>query len=123
MKRLQVHVSIAKWMLEDPRLNFAISTHRQAAGINHLGFQADSDEELHGMRAQLEAADARKVEEREQPCCYANSDRYWVTGPTAIAWETVRTLGGMPVYGEATAVFNHGTSAVPVQAAPSCCAK
>jgi catechol 2,3-dioxygenase-like lactoylglutathione lyase family enzyme len=101
MKRLHVHVSVkdlaasirfyqtlfaaepavtkpdyAKWMLADPRINFAISTHRQPVGVNHLGFQVDSDEELRGMRAQLEAADARMVEESEQTCCYAKSDKY-----------------------------------------------
>jgi catechol 2,3-dioxygenase-like lactoylglutathione lyase family enzyme len=147
MKRLHVHVSVkdlaasirfyrtlfgaepavtkpdyAKWMLEDPRVNFAISTHRQPVGVNHLGFQVDTDEELRGMRAQLEAADARMVEESEQPCCYAKSDKYWVTDPTGIAWETFHTLGGIPVYGEDTPVFNHGASVVPVDtSAAACC--
>jgi catechol 2,3-dioxygenase-like lactoylglutathione lyase family enzyme len=147
MKRLHVHVSVkdlaasihfyqtlfgaeptvtkpdyAKWMLEDPRVNFAISMHRQPVGVNHLGFQVDTDEELRSMRAQLEAADARMVEESEQPCCYAKSDKYWVTDPTGIAWETFHTLGGIPVYGEDTPVFNHGASVVPVEApAAACC--
>jgi catechol 2,3-dioxygenase-like lactoylglutathione lyase family enzyme len=147
MKRLHVHVSVkdlsasirfyrtlfdaepvvtkpdyAKWMLEDPRVNFAISTHRQPEGVNHLGFQVETDEELRGMRAQLEAADARMVEETEQPCCYARSDKYWVTDPTGIAWETFHTLGSIPVYGEDTPVFDHGASVVPVQSpATACC--
>jgi catechol 2,3-dioxygenase-like lactoylglutathione lyase family enzyme len=103
----------AKWMLEDPRINFAISTSRQPIGVNHVGFQVDTDEELRGMHAQLEAADARLVQEDEQPCCYAQSDKYWVTDPSGIAWETFHTLGSIPVYGEDTNVFNHGTSAVP----------
>jgi catechol 2,3-dioxygenase-like lactoylglutathione lyase family enzyme len=160
MKRLHVHVSVedlpasirfyqtlfgaepavtkpdyAKWMLEDPRVNFAISTNRQPVGINHLGFQVDTDEELRGMRAQLEAADAQMIEEDEQPCCYAKSDKYWVTDPTGIAWETFHTLGSIPVYGEDTAVFDHGASIVAVegsrccvpapktQPAATCCAK
>jgi hypothetical protein len=146
MKRLHVHVSVsdlsasirfyrtlfdtepvvtrtdyAKWILEDPRVNFAISTHRQPVGVNHLGFQVDTDEELRGMRTQLEAADARMVEESEQPCCYARSDKYWVTDPTGIAWETFHTLGSIPVYGEDTAVFNHGESIVPVEGASAQC--
>jgi catechol 2,3-dioxygenase-like lactoylglutathione lyase family enzyme len=146
MKRLHVHVSVkdlaasirfyrtlfdaepavtkvdyAKWMLEDPRVNFAISTHRQPVGVNHLGFQVDTDEELRGMRAQLEAADSRMLEESEQPCCYAKSDKYWVTDPTGIAWETFHTLGGIPVYGEDTAVFNHGESVVPVETTTAAC--
>jgi len=147
MKRLHVHVSVAdladsirfystlfaaepavlkhdyaKWMLEDPRVNFAISTRRQPVGVNHLGFQVDTDEELRGMRSQLEAADARMIEESEQPCCYARSDKYWVTDPSGIAWETFHTLGAIPVYGEDTPVFNHGVSLVPVESkAAACC--
>ena len=140
MKRFHVHVSVndldesirfystlfaaeptirqsdyAKWMLEDPRINFAISTHRQPTGVNNLGLQVDSDEELRGLQAQLQAADSRLVRENEQACCYARADKYWVTDPTGIAWETFHTLGSIPVYGEDTAVFNHGTSTVPVQ--------
>ena len=147
MKRLHVHVSVkdlpasirfyrtlfaaepvvtqadyAKWMLDDPRVNFAISTHRQPIGVNHLGFQVESDEELRGMRAQLEAADARMVEENEQPCCYAKSDKYWVTDPAGIAWETFHTLSRIPVYGEDTAVFNHDESTVHVEVpVTGCC--
>src|ERR1700723_19854 len=139
MKRLHVHVSVkdlsasirfyrtlfgadpavtqsdyAKWMLEDPKVNFAISMNRQPVGVNHLGFQVESEEELRGMRAQLEAADARMVEENEQPCCYARSDKYWVTDPTGIAWETFHTLANTPVYGQDTAVFNHRTALIAV---------
>ena len=153
MKRLHVHVAVAdlsesirfyselfasqptvrkadyaKWMLDNPRVNFAISAHRQPAGVNHLGFQVESDEKLRGMRARLEAADAWMIEEKAQPCCYARSDKYWVTDPNGIAWETFHTLGSIPVYGEDTAVFNHGTSTVPVESTasscstPNCCA-
>jgi hypothetical protein len=110
----------AKWMLDDPRMNFAISMNRQPAGVKHLGFQVESDEELRGMRAQLEAADARMVEENEQPCCYAKSDRYWVTDSTGVAWETFRTLGRIPAYGADTAVF-HSESTVPVESPASGC--
>lgn len=149
MKRFHVHVSVsdlnesirfysavfgrlpdahkadyAKWMLDDPRLNFAISTRRQPPGVNHLGLEVDSEEELRGMRAQLNAADAQMVEEKGQPCCYARSDKYWVTDPTGIAWETFHTLDSIPVYGEDTAVFDHGTSTVPGLAGTNkaCCA-
>jgi len=115
----------AKWMLENPRMNFAISTHRQPVGVNHLGFQVDSDEELRGMHTQLLEADSRLIQENEQPCCYARSDKYWVTDPTGIAWETFHTLGNIPVYGEDTAVFNHGVSPVLIpnesRATAACC--
>jgi hypothetical protein len=96
-------------------MNFAISTHRQPVGVNHLGFQVDSGEELQGLHAQLQAADAQLIQENDQPCCYARSDKYWVTDPTGIAWETFHTLGSIPVYGEDTQVFNHGASIVPAQ--------
>jgi catechol 2,3-dioxygenase-like lactoylglutathione lyase family enzyme len=109
------HPDYAKWMLDDPRINFAISTRRQPVGVNHLGLQVDSGEELRGMHAQLRAADAQLIQEDEQPCCYARSDKYWVTDPTGIAWETFHTLGNIPVYGEDTSVFNHGASVAPVQ--------
>jgi catechol 2,3-dioxygenase-like lactoylglutathione lyase family enzyme len=147
MKRLHVHVSVrdlsasirfyrtlfgvdpvvtqpdyAKWMLDDPRVNFAISMNRQPLGVNHLGFQVESDEELRGMRSRLEAADARMIEENEQLCCYAKSDKYWITDPTGLAWETFHTVGRIPVYGEDTAVFNHGESATPIkEPAAVCC--
>jgi catechol 2,3-dioxygenase-like lactoylglutathione lyase family enzyme len=130
MKRFHVHVSVsdltdsirfysrmfgaepsvlkddyAKWMLDDPRINFAISMKRQPLGVNHLGFQVDSDEELRGMQGQLEAADAQMLQEDEQPCCYAKSDKYW---------ETFHSLSSIPVYGEDTPVFGHGASVVPI---------
>ena len=111
-------------MLDDPRVNFAISTHRQPVGVNHVGFQVDSDEELRGMHEQLQSADSKMIQEKEQPCCYATSDKYWVTDPTGIAWETFHTLGSIPVYGEDTAVFNHGAGSVPQSHAASgkkCC--
>jgi catechol 2,3-dioxygenase-like lactoylglutathione lyase family enzyme len=139
MKRFHVHVSVenldesirfystlfaaqpavrqsdyANWMLEDPRINFAISTHRQPVGVNHLGFQVDTGEELLGMHRQLHAADSQLVQEDGQACCYARSDKYWVTDPTGIAWETFHTHGAIPVYGDDTAVFNHGSSAIPL---------
>jgi len=113
----KVETDYAKWMLEDPRVNFAISTHHQPAGVNHLGFQVDSEGELRAMRTQLQEADARLIEENEQACCYARSDKYWVTDSTGIAWETFHTLGNIPLYGKDTPVFDHGTSVTPVQAA------
>lgn len=111
----RVEVDYAKWMLEDPRVNFAISTRGQPVGVNHLGFQVDSSEELSALHGQLEAADARLIQENEQACCYARSDKYWVTDPTGIAWETFHSLGSIPVYGEDTPVFDHGTSVVPTR--------
>ena len=111
----RVEADYAKWMLEDPRMNFAISAGRQPIGVNHLGFQVDSSQELRGMHSLLVAADAQMIEESEQTCCYAKSDKYWVTDPTGIAWETFHTLGTIPGYGEDTPVFNHGSATIPTQ--------
>jgi catechol 2,3-dioxygenase-like lactoylglutathione lyase family enzyme len=125
MKRFHVHVSVrdlpqsigfysklfgtpptvtkddyAKWMLEEPRINFAISQRGVAAGVNHLGFQVDSPEELRALRSQAARADIAAVEEKGAACCYARSDKHWIQDPQGIAWETFHTLGDIPVYGE-----------------------
>jgi catechol 2,3-dioxygenase-like lactoylglutathione lyase family enzyme len=92
----------AKWMLEDPRVNFAISQHGGAAGINHLGFQVDEAAELEDIHSRLQAADAGVMAEKNVSCCYAKSDKYWVTDPSGIAWESFQSLGTVPFYhGEA----------------------
>ena len=124
-KPITEHPDYAKWMLDDPRINFAISTHHQPVGVNHLGIQVETDEELRELQVQLQAADERMIQEQDQPCCYARSDKYWVTDPSGIAWETFHTLGSIPVYGRDSPAFNHGTSNVLVEATavkPSGCA-
>lgn len=88
----------AKWMLDDPRVNFAISTRDASRGLNHLGFQVDSGDELQAMAAQLRSADHALVEEADAACCYANSDKYWITDLQGVAWETFHTLGSVPVF-------------------------
>lgn len=90
----------AKWMLDDPRVNFAISARASAAGVNHLGFQADSEEELEEIHTRLQSADTAITAEKGANCCYAKSDKYWVQDPTGIAWESFRSLNTIPFYGE-----------------------
>ena len=90
----------AKWMLDDPRINFAISERANAQGVNHLGFQADSAEELEEIHTRLQSADTSITAEKGANCCYAKSDKYWVQDPTGIAWESFRSLDTMPFYGE-----------------------
>ncbi|MDE2146557.1 MAG: glyoxalase/bleomycin resistance/dioxygenase family protein [Burkholderiales bacterium] len=114
----------AKWMLDDPPLNFAISTRGGASGIDHLGFQADSAEDLAALRARADAADLALQDEGQTTCCYARSEKHWVTDPQGVAWEHFRTLGNIPVFHEAPAP----APAVPgrpvpieVRAAKSCC--
>lgn len=89
----------AKWMLEDPRVNFAISSRGLAKGIDHLGLQVDSDEELALLREQVRAAEIAARDQPEAACCYANSNKYWITDPQGVAWETYHTLGGIPTFG------------------------
>jgi hypothetical protein len=86
-------------MLDDPRVNFAISARGAAPGLNHLGVQVESAEELAEMNARLQKLDADVVEEMGTACCYAKSDKYWATDPTGIAWETYHTLDSVPVFG------------------------
>jgi catechol 2,3-dioxygenase-like lactoylglutathione lyase family enzyme len=90
----------AKWMLDDPRVNFAISQRSQTPGVNHLGVQAETEEELAGIHAKLQQADGAVVAEKGVHCCYAKSDKYWVTDPQGVAWESFRSLGAIPLFGE-----------------------
>lgn len=125
----------AKWMVDDPRINFAISQRGSQPGVNHLGFQVDSDEELKGMRGRLTAADTGLREESDAHCCYAVSDKYWVTDPQGIAWETYHTLGGIPVFGGAASSSDASpqsgccsdteskvSASIPVKTRAGCCA-
>jgi catechol 2,3-dioxygenase-like lactoylglutathione lyase family enzyme len=90
----------AKWMLDDPRVNFAISQRGRNAGLNHLGLQAESADELAAIRTQFEVADASStVAEPGANCCYVKSDKHWVTDPQGIAWEAFHTLDTIPMFG------------------------
>ena len=129
----RVESDYAKWMLDDPALNFAISTRGVAAGIDHLGLQTDDPAELATLKARAEAAGAALLDEGTTTCCYARSDKHWVTDPAGIAWEHFHTLQNIPVFreAEATACCPAPTDAkptprgkpvaVPVKAASSCC--
>jgi hypothetical protein len=88
----------AKWMLEDPRVNFAISERNGRPGINHLGFQVDEAAELDEIHARLSAADEGVIAEKNVSCCYARSDKYWTTDPAGVPWESFRSLGTVPFY-------------------------
>ena len=128
MKRLHVHVSVsdldvsvrfysslfaaeptvlktdyAKWMLDDPLVNFAISARGAPAGLEHLGIQAADKSELHEVYERLKQADRPVLEEGETVCCYAKSEKSWIEDPQGIRWETFLTTGESTVYGnEAT---------------------
>jgi catechol 2,3-dioxygenase-like lactoylglutathione lyase family enzyme len=125
MKRFHVHVSVddldanvrfysaifgappavlkpdyAKWMLDDPRINFAISRRGVKAGVDHLGVQVDSDSELAALREQVADAKIARLDQAGAECCYARSDKYWTADPQGIPWETFHTLDTIPIYGK-----------------------
>jgi len=90
-----------KWMVDAPRINFAISTRGSAPGIDHLGVQVDSDDELSELREQAKAAEVVVFDQADATCCYARSDKYWTSDPQGIAWEVVHTVDTLPMYGDA----------------------
>lgn len=90
----------AKWMLEDPRINFAISTRSNEEGVNHLGIQVEGNSELAELTTRLKNADLGIYGEGATTCCYAESNKAWVKDPSGIAWETYQTMGDVEVYSE-----------------------
>ncbi|MGF6214002.1 ArsI/CadI family heavy metal resistance metalloenzyme [Comamonas sp. 4034] len=123
----RVESDYAKWMLEDPRVNFAISTRGHArAGLDHLGFQVDDAAELGALKARAEAADMAMLDEGETTCCYARSEKHWITDPQGVAWEHFHSLGSIPVFNESVAcapaaVACCSTAIATPAAASSCC--
>jgi len=130
---VRIEADYAKWMLEDPRVNFAISTRGAKPGIDHLGFQTDTEEELADLKSRVQAADLALLDEGTTTCCYARSEKHWITDPQGIAWEHFRTLGNIPVFSEtpapgasegtccATATPRGKPLGIPVKSALSCC--
>ena len=111
----------AKWMLEDPRVNFAISHRGRRTGLNHLGLQAESAEELAGIRTRFAAADEAAVyDEPNVSCCYARGSKHWTRDPQGIAWEAFHTLEGVPLF-DGTGESQEAASACG-SGANQCCA-
>ena len=117
----------AKWMLDDPRVNFAITTRGERKGVDHLGIQVEDDDELGEVYGRLQNAGAPVIEEGATTCCYAESEKSWIFDPEGIAWETFLTRGASPVYG--SDLIKHGeplsACCTPAQATPGkdsgCC--
>ena len=124
----RVESDYAKWMLDEPRVNFAISTRGEKAGLDHLGFQVDEAEELDALKARARAADLAMLDEGATTCCYARSDKHWITDPQGIAWEHFHSLGNIPVFHETSdAAATNSACCAPKAAAPApattnCCA-
>ena len=129
MKRLHVHIAVddlsratrfystlfaaepavskpdyAKWMLDDPRLNLAISQRGAAPGVEHLGIQVEDDGELAEVYQRLSQADAPVLEEGETTCCYARSEKSWIADPAGVPWEVFLTHGEAATYGDGSEV-------------------
>jgi len=123
MKRLHVHLSVkdlnkninyysklfdleptsikddyAKWMLDDPNVNFAISTRSKKLGLDHLGIQVENNEDLLALQQNMKAANDNIKEELGESCCYSVSDKYWSMDPQGIAWEGYHTLESIPTF-------------------------
>ena len=120
----RLEADYAKWMLADPPVNFAISTRGAQPGIDHLGIQTDDPAELAAMKANAAAADLALLDEGQTTCCYARSEKHWVTDPQGIAWEHFHTLGDIPVFHEraAEAAASGGCCASASPAAPDAAA-
>jgi len=141
MKRLHVHVAVdsleksigfystlfgappsvtkndyAKWMLDDPKVNFAISSRERAPGVDHLGIQVESDAELRELAGRLKAAGEATRDQEATTCCYAQSNKAWVDDPSGIRWETFFTFGEATTYGEDEPVV------LPAETKSACCA-
>jgi predicted enzyme related to lactoylglutathione lyase len=142
MKRMHVHVAVedipsairfysalfatepsvakpdyAKWLLDDPRVNFAISTRGKEPGLDHLGIQVESQDELHEVYRRLDKAGGTVIEQGQTACCYANSEKSWIDDPAGIAWETFFTTGEITHYGDGT-----GERGARIAREQSCCA-
>jgi catechol 2,3-dioxygenase-like lactoylglutathione lyase family enzyme len=143
MKRLHVHVAVkdipqsigfysalfaaepsvvksdyAKWMLEDPRVNFAISSRGREPGLDHLGIQVENSEELSDVYARLRKASGNVIEQGETACCYAKSEKSWIDDPAGIAWETFHTKGESITYGDGS---GENTARVAHERQSACC--
>jgi catechol-2,3-dioxygenase len=144
MKRLHVHVAVgdveqstkfysnlfgsaptvqkddyAKWMLDDPRVNFAISARGREPGLDHLGIQVENESELKEVSNRLKQADMQIFDEGAATCCYAKSEKAWVVDPQGIAWETFLTTGEATVYGDDNLI---SSSEIPMARKSACCA-
>lgn len=111
----RVEADYAKWMLDDPAVNFAISTRGQGeTGLDHLGIQVDNEADLLALKTQARAAELPLVDEGATTCCYARSDKHWIIDPQGLPWEHFQTLGTIPV-------FREETPPTQPEAASACC--
>lgn len=111
----------AKWMLEDPKVNFAISTRTNTKGVDHLGIQAEEASDLTEITERLKKADLKIFDEGETTCCYAKSDKAWVQDPNGLAWEAYRNMEDAEVFSAKPKAEENACCAPEPKAKTSCC--
>lgn len=111
----------AKWMLNDPRINFAISTRAGTKGVDHLGLQVDDESEMAALRERLKDAEMSVFDEGETTCCYARSDKAWVQDPSGVAWEAFQTMEDVQLFSEAAAATGEVCCTPETKGQPGCC--
>lgn len=115
----------AKWMLDDPRVNFAISARGRAAGLDHLGIQVDNKDELNEVYARLHQTDGAVIAQGQTNCCYASSEKSWIDDLAGIAWETFLTFGEITDYGDGSGEPQTRiakAAGTPIEQPKACCA-
>ncbi len=122
-KPSKVKNDYAKWMIEDPKINFAISTRVSDEGVDHLGIQVENDEELKEITSRLRDADMNVYNEGDSTCCYAKSKKIWVQDPSGVAWEAYQTMNDVEVFSSKTEKSESEDSSccVPNEAGSACC--
>jgi hypothetical protein len=113
----------AKWMLDDPKVNFAISARGMEAGVDHVGIQVESESELHELAGRLKAAGETTRDQEAASCCYAKSHKSWISDPSGLKWETFFTFGEATTYGEDDVPADEPKAAccAPREDAKACC--
>jgi len=118
---MKIKTDYAKWLVDDPRINFAISVRAGRKGVDHLGMQVDEEMELEELRARFQTADLAVYDEGETVCCYARSDKTWVKDPAGVAWEAYRTMDDAEFYSSPKADDNMACCAPDDRATVDCC--
>lgn len=146
MKRLHIHVGVedieeairfysglfgtepvktktdyAKWLLDDPRVNFAVSTRAGKKGVDHLGIEVDDNGELDELRGRLKSVNMAVFDEGETVCCYAKSDKTWVQDPAGVAWETYRTMADAEIFAAKSVGAESACCTPDTMGTPDCC--
>lgn len=116
---VKVKQDYAKWMLDDPRINFAISTRSEKIGVDHLGIQVDEESELQELRTRLAKTSGSVDDEGQTVCCYAKSDKSWVEDPAGIAWEAYRTMEDAQIFSQKSVADN--SCCAPAAKTSGCC--